>query len=158
FAPPPADDDPHPPEDAWRVWHIGPRLDYEVYLPIPGDARPWPQQIVDLFTARTGRPMVAPPWAFGPRRRINRSSIVAGVAEIQPMRDLALAIPAADDAVHFLPAGTDVGREAELADWTRRGAALGYRTMCYFNSLFAKGDTNPLRDQVATAVQNGWFL
>ena len=35
-------------------------LAFEVYLPIPGDARPWPQHVVDLFTARVGRPMSPP--------------------------------------------------------------------------------------------------
>ena len=38
--------------DAWRAWHIGPTLAFEIYVPTPGDARPWPLQVIDQFTAR----------------------------------------------------------------------------------------------------------
>ena len=42
------------------------------------------------------------------------------------MRDLDLAITAADDTTHFLPDGGDIGHEAELRAWMQgaRGARL----------------------------------
>lgn len=61
------------------------------------------------FNLATDRPMLPPPWAFGPRRRINHDDSQGSVPEIQAMRDLDLAITAADDAVRFLPAGSHVG-------------------------------------------------
>ena len=39
------------------------------------------------------------------------------------MRDNGLAITAADDALHFLPDGSDIGNEAELRAWV----AVGHR-------------------------------
>ena len=144
--------------DAWRVWHTGPSLAYEIYLPIEGDARPWPYHVIDRFTAAVGRPMVPPTWAFGPRRRINRGDMQNGVPEIQAMRDLDLAITAVDDSVHFLPAGVDVGNEATLAAWVAEAAALGYRVAGYYNPYFSTSDTSPLAPLVAEGVAKGYFL
>jgi alpha-glucosidase (family GH31 glycosyl hydrolase) len=148
-------------DDAWQVFDAGPRLAYEVYLPRPSDERPWPYQVVDAFTARTGRPMVPPPWAYGPRRRIGRGSMksngVAMVPEIQAMRDLDLAITGADDAMHFLPAGSDIGIEDELRAWTDAGHRLGYKVMGYYNSLFAS-DPSPLSSTVERGLANNYFL
>ena len=145
-------------DDAWRVWHIGPSLAYEVYVPIPGDERPWPYHLVDLFTERTGRPMLPAPWIFGPRRRIGRNDTALGVPEIQAMRDQDLAITAVDDAVHFLPEGSHVGREDELSAWVAEAAALGYRVNGYYNSLLADTPDNPIRAEVDRGIENGWFL
>ncbi len=145
-------------DDAWRVWHIGPSLAYEVYVPIPGDERPWPYHLVDLFTARTGRPMIPPAWTFGPRRRIGRNDMALGVPEIQAMRDEDLAITAVDDAVHFLPAGSHVGREDDLRAWVAEARGLGYRVCGYYNSLLADTADNPLRAEVDRGLDNGWFL
>src|SRR5450432_2440582 len=100
--------------DAWRAWEIGPTLAFEIYVPHAGDDRPWPLQVLDTFTAATGRPMVPPDWSFGPRRRINRDGMVAGVPEIQAMRDHGLALTQVDDTLHFLPDGNDLGHEDEL--------------------------------------------
>jgi sulfoquinovosidase len=144
--------------DAWRVWEIGPSLSYELYLPIPADPRPWPYHLVDLFTAATGRPMLPPAWSYGPRRRIGAGSLVNGVPEIQVMRDEDLAITAVDDALHFLPAGSHVGREAELAAWVASAHALGYKVNGYYNSLLANDPESPLWDEVQKGIANGWFL
>jgi len=118
-------------DDAWRVWEIGPELAFEVYLPKPADTRPWPYQIINLFTEATGRPRVAPAWTYGPRRRIGRGSMQDGVPEIQAMRDRDLAITGLDDAVHFLPAGScsfsmDGGTKATI--WTSSEAMDAWRT------------------------------
>ena len=150
-------------DDAWRVWHLGPKLAFEVYLPTPDDDRPWPLQLIDRFTAATGRPMVPPAWTFGPRRRIGRNDkqiLPSGeeVSEIQAHRALDLALTAVDDAVHFLPAGSDVGREAELAAWTASAAALGLRVNGYYNAYLEDEDDNPLQDELQRGKDNGWFL
>jgi sulfoquinovosidase len=144
--------------DAWRVWHIGPSLAYEVYLPAPGDARPWPLQAIDQFTAATGRPMVPPAWSFGPRRRINRGALINGVPELQAMRDQDLAITVADDATHFLPGGSDIGHEAELRAWVDSGTALGYKMFAYYNPYVAADSSSPMAPEVQRAIANDWLL
>lgn len=148
-------------DDAWQVFDAGPRLAYEVYLPRPSDDRAWPYQVVDAFTARTGRPMVPPPWAYGPRRRIGRGAMrsngTATVPEIQAMRDLDLAITSADDALHFLPTGSDIGIEDELRAWTAEGHRLGFKVMGYYNALFGS-DPSPISATVERGLQNGYFL
>lgn len=146
----------HP--EAWRAWHIGPDLQYEVYVPIPADPRPWPYHLIDLFTSATGRPMVPPAWSFGPRRRINRGARQGGASEIQAMRDQGLAITALDDTTHFLPAGTDLDQEDALRAWVADARRLGYVSICYYNPYLAKGDQNPLRGDVQQGLQSGWFL
>lgn len=144
--------------NAWRVWGAGPTLAFEIYTPTTGDDRPWPYHLIDRFTETTGRPMTPPAWTFGPRRRINRSDTQGGVSEIQAMRDLDLAITALDDSVHFLPKGSHIGHEAELATWVADAAALGYRANCYYNSLFMKGPESPFATEVEQAVADGYFV
>ncbi|MEI8255107.1 MAG: hypothetical protein WCJ30_05480, partial [Deltaproteobacteria bacterium] len=144
--------------DAWRAWHIGPSLAYEIYLPRADDVRPWPYQLIDRFTQTTGRPMIPPAWTFGPRRRVGRGSMQHGVSEVQAMRDLDLAVTAVDDAVHFLPAGSHVGREPALTAWTTDARRLGYRVCGYYNSLLSSAPDNPIRAEVDQALQNRWVL
>ncbi len=143
--------------DAFRAWHTGPTLAFEVYLPHSDDSRPFPQQLVDRFTAATGRPLLPPAWTFGPRRRINRGTLVGGVPEFQAMRQQDLAITALDDALHFLPGGSHLGSEAALRSFTASARALGYRVNGYYNSLFAKEDT-PLQPVVDEGLASGYFL
>jgi sulfoquinovosidase len=144
-------------DDAWRVWHLGPSFSYEVFLP-PGDGRPWPHQVVDAFTARTGRPMIPPAWSFGPRRRIGAGDQVEGVPEIQAMRDEGLAITVADDARHFLPRGIDESEHDALRAWTSSAKALGYRVFCYYNPYLADDPTMAWRDKYEEGLANGYFL
>jgi alpha-glucosidase (family GH31 glycosyl hydrolase) len=144
--------------DAWRVWHIGPRLAYEVYLPDPADARPWTHQVLDRFTAKTGRPMIPPAWSFGPRRRIDPGDVQNGVPEIQAMRDLHLAITVADDARHFLPTGSDLGHEDELRAWTAAAHRLGYRVIAYYNPYLADDPAGALAAKTEEGLAQGYFL
>lgn len=146
------------PADVWRVWDTGPTTAFEVFLPPAADPRPWPQRIVDAFTARVGRPMLPAPWVLGPRRRVGRGSTVDGLAEIQAMREQDLAITAVDDAVHFLPKGSHVGVEDELAAWTETAHALGYKVIGYYNSLFADLPDSPIYDFLEEGKKNGYFL
>lgn len=145
-------------DDAWRVWHTGPDLAYEVYTPSADDDRPWPYHLVDRFTEVTGRPMVPPPWAYGPRRRLGPNSMVAGVPEDQAMRDQDLALTAIDDALHFYPNGSHIGREQALSAWTARARALGYRVNGYYNSMINIAPESPLAPHAAEGLANGYFL
>jgi len=144
--------------DAWRAWQVGPAMAYEIYLPHPGDARPWPYHLIDAFTVRTGRPMRPPAWAFGPRRRINRGNMQAGVSEIQAMRDRDLAITTADDALHFFPAGDHVGNEDALRAWVSAAGALGHHVDGYYNSMLSTRADSPLLPLVASGESAGYFL
>src|SRR5262249_28389061 len=144
--------------DAWRVWTAGPTLAFEVLVPIPGDTRPWPYQIIDLFTARTGRPMLAPDWSYGPRRRVGHSSTVNGVNELQLMRDLKLAITTFDDNNHFTPRGAVPGEVADDTIDNVAKRALGYRVVAYFNPFFSIDPTDPIAATTAQGQQNGSFL
>lgn len=146
------------PQDVWRVRDTGPSTAFEVFLPPAADARPWPQRIVDAFTARVGRPMLPAPWVFGPRRRVGRGSMVGPKSEIQAMREEDLAITAVDDAVHFLPKGSHVGYEDDLAAWTERAHALGYKVMGYYNSLFADLPDSPIHEYLEEGKKKGYFL
>jgi alpha-D-xyloside xylohydrolase len=144
--------------DAWRVWAAGPELAFEVLVPIPGDPRPWPYQIIDLFTQRTGRPMLAPDWTYGPRRRVGHGSIQNGVNELQAMRDLKLAITAFDDANHFTPRGPVPGEVAAFTVDNAAKRALGYRAVAYFNPFFSIDPTDPIAPITAMGQSAGYFL
>jgi len=145
-------------DDAWRVWHVAPTLAYEVYVPTPTDPRPWPYQVIDAFTATTGRPMMPPTWSMGPRRRIGIGDQVDGVPEIQKMRDLDLAITSVDDAVHFYPSASHLGRESQLAAWVASAEALGYRVNGYYNSFVNNDPESPIASWAAEGVANGYFV
>ncbi len=142
---------------SWRVSHYGPRLDYEVYVPSSSDVRPWPYHLVDSFTAATGRPMLPPKWAFGPRRRVSRRSLRQDVPEIQAMRDYDLALTGIDDAMHFFPHAAHQGRQWELAEWVQSARSLGYRVNGYYNSFVSR--SSPVFAPILPeAVRRGYFL
>jgi alpha-glucosidase (family GH31 glycosyl hydrolase) len=144
--------------DAWKVWHIGPTLAFEVFVPIPGDARPWPYHIIDLFTARTGRPMRAPAWAYGPRRRIGHGSQVNGVSELQAMRDQDLAVTIMDDNNHFLPRGPVPGETERFAADNVNAKRLGYRVVGYFNGMVSDNPADPIAAVAAAGAAAGYYL
>lgn len=144
--------------DAWRAWSIGPSLAYEIYLPAPGDARPWPLQAIDQFTAATGRPMIPPDWSFGPRRRINRGSIVNGVSEIQAMRDAKLAISVADDNDHFSPDGGDIGHETEIRSFISDASNIGYRVVGYYNPYYSTDPASANYSDTQNGLSKNYFL
>jgi alpha-glucosidase (family GH31 glycosyl hydrolase) len=142
--------------DRWRAWHIGPTLNYEIYVPLDGDARPWPLTLIDLFTATTGRPMVPVAWSFGPRRRINRSTLVGGVLEAQAMRDQGLAISAADDANHYLPRGGRLDAGGLAYNDTLK--SLGYKPVCYFNPYISTDPAAAIAPQAQVGLDQHYYL
>jgi sulfoquinovosidase len=137
--------------DAWRAWHIGPTLAFEVYVGTP-------LAEIDSFTQTTGRPMIPPDWSFGPRRRINRETMINGVSEIQAMRDNDLALTSVDDALHFLPAASDQGNEQTLRDWTAANAQLGYKVIGYYNPYFSSDPAAPNAADTQYAIAHDYFL
>ena len=107
-----------------------------------------PLDAIDDFTADTGRPLIPPAWAYGPRRRINRGAKVEGVDEWQLMRDRKLPLTAVDDALHVLPSGSQIGIEPELRAWTALLHANGFKAMAYNNpyvSMTAAGSAADYR-------------
>ena len=144
--------------DAWRAWHVGPRLAYEVYVPTPDDDRPWPYQVIDSFTRATGRPMLPPAWAFGPRRRVGAHSMQDGESEIATMRRLKLPVTAVDDAEHFYPSGSHIGHEQELAAWTAAARELGYRVNGYYNSFVDRDPKRPIAAWARQGREAGYYL
>jgi len=137
--------------DAWRAWHVGPDLAFEVYVGTP-------LAIINSFTAATGRPMIPPAWSFGPRRRINRGAMIGNVSELQAMRDNDLAITSADDTTHFLPDGVDIGHEDELRTWVQGAAALGYKMIGYYNPYYSASATSPLAAVTQQGLGAHYFL
>ncbi|MCA9644861.1 MAG: hypothetical protein KC492_29435, partial [Myxococcales bacterium] len=109
------------------------------------------------YTEDTGKPIIPADWVFGPRRRVGSGSMVNGVPEIQAMRDADIAITGVDDSVHFLPALSHLGREDELAAWTKAGHAAGYKVMAYNNPYVAESDENAAADY-AYGVEHGLFV
>ena len=113
--------------DTWRIAVDDNRLSLVFYL------RDRPMDAIDDFTSDTGRPLIPPAWAYGPRRRINRGAKVEGVDEWQLMRDRFLPLTAVDDALHILPSGSQFGIEPELRAWTTQLHANGFKVMAYNN-------------------------
>lgn len=137
--------------DRWRVAVNQPGFALTVYV---HDA---PLDSLDDFTADTGRPLVPAPWVFGPRRRISPGDTVDGGPAWQVMRERALPLTGIDDAVHFLPASSQTGREAELRAWTSTLHANGYKAMAYNNPFVAQNAVNALAD-FAEGEANGYFV
>ncbi len=126
--------------DGWRAAANTPKLDATVYV----DADPL--AIIDAFTEDTGRPIVPAPWVFGPRRRVGSGSMVGEVEEYKKMREERIPVTGMDDAVHFLPALSQLGREAELTTWTQNAHALGYKVHAYNNPYVASNHDNATAD------------
>ncbi len=109
------------------------------------------------YAEDTGKAPVPAEWVFGPRRRVGSGSMVEGVPEIQAMRDADIAITGVDDSVHFLPASSQAGREAELHAWTQTAHASGYKVMAYNNPYVAESDPAAAADY-AYGVEHGLFV
>jgi alpha-glucosidase len=138
-------------DDAWRFAVNASKWDATIYVHHD------PLATLDDYTADTGRPMVPAPWVFGARRRVGDTSMVDGVPEWQAMRQAHVPITGMDDAVHFLPALSQTGREAELQQWTATAHAEGYKVMAYNNPYVAANDDKAAADY-AYGVAHGFFV
>ncbi|NUP10613.1 MAG: glycoside hydrolase family 31 protein [Polyangiaceae bacterium] len=137
-------------EDAWRAAVDAASFDATIYV---GD----PLEVIDAYTADTGRPLVPAQWVFGPRRRVGRGDLVDGVEEFRLMRQRHIPVTGVDDAVHFLPALSHLGIEQDLMTWTSDAHALGYKVMAYNNPYVAANNERSAVDY-AYGRENGYFV
>ncbi|HEY0881803.1 MAG TPA: TIM-barrel domain-containing protein [Archangium sp.] len=108
--------------------------------------RDQPLDALDDYTQLTGRPLIPPPWAFGPRRRININRQIEGKLEWALMRERNLPLTGIDDALHVLPSGSQVGREAEVRAWTTELHANGFKVQDYNNPYLSASAPNSMAD------------
>lgn len=127
-------------QDAWRAAVNAGRLDLTVY--VSDD----PLKTLASYTEDTGRPLVPAPWVFGLRRRVGVNAKVGDALEHELMRKKKIPCTGIDDAVHFLPALSHLGREAELMQWTSTLHALGYKAFAYNNPYVAADDAKAAAD------------
>lgn len=138
--------------DGWRVAANAPAFAFTVYV------NDDPLAVLDAFTADTGRPIIPAPWVFGPRRRLSGTSrIPDGGLEWEKMRELKLPITGIDDAVHFLPALSQLGREQELRNWTTLAHQNGIKALAYNNPYVAQNHPNSAAD-FAFGADAGYFV
>lgn len=138
-------------KDAWRMAVNAPSFEATVYV----EADPL-ASIAD-YTEDTGRPMKPAPWVFGPRRRVNHGAMVEGVPEPVAMRKHGIAVTGLDDALHFLPASSQVGIEPEVLAWTQSLHDLGYKAMAYNNPYVAESVPSAAVDY-AFGKDHGFFV
>ncbi len=138
-------------EDAWRAAVNADHLDLTVY--VADD----PLKTLFNYTEDTGRPVVPSPWAFGLRRRVGVNAKVGDELEHVLMRKKKIPCTGIDDAVHFLPALSQLGREAQLQQWTTELHALGYKAFAYNNPYVASGEPSAAAD-FAHGEAEGLFI
>ena len=113
--------------DAWRVAASDGSLKTVIYV------HEDPLASLDDFTRDTGRSFVPATWVFGPRRRVSNGQQANGVEEYKLLRQMKVPTTGVDDAVHLLPARSELGREAELRQWVQDAHAAGFKVMAYNN-------------------------
>ncbi|MFO0726660.1 MAG: glycoside hydrolase family 31 protein [Myxococcota bacterium] len=113
--------------DEWRLAVGATHFAFTVYL------HDDPKESLNDYTADTGRAPIPAPWVFGPRRRVDNGNMVLGMEEWRALRVRGVPTTVLDDSVHFLPNRSEVGREAELKDWTTRMHAEGFKVTAYNN-------------------------
>lgn len=136
--------------DAWRLAANTTALETVVYV------HDDPLASLDDFTRDTGRPMVPASWVFGPRRRVGNRDMVGDVPEWRKLRDARVPTTGLDDAVHLLPARSEIGREDELRAWTAEAHAWGYKVMAYNNPYVSVSKASAAAD-LARGEEGGYF-
>jgi sulfoquinovosidase len=136
--------------DAWRI--AANTNAFETVIYVHDD----PLASLDDFTNDTGRPLVPASWVFGPRRRVGNRDKVDNVEEWRRLREAHVPTTGLDDAVHLLPARSELGREAELKEWTTTAHAWGYKVMAYNNPYvsISKPEAGP---DLAYGKERGFF-
>lgn len=135
----------------FRVYAEEPRLQYRIFV------HDDPKDTLADYTAVTGRARLPAPWVFGPRRRVDRGSMINGVPEYQALRDAKVPTTVLDDATHFLPIGTQVGQEAAIAQYNQALHDLGYKADAYYNPYVSVSAT-ATADLIAYGRQHGFFV
>ena len=121
-------------QSAWRTWSFEPAFHAHVFV------HDSPLDTVEHFTRLTGRAKLPAAWAFGPRRRVDHGAMIDGVPEYEALRTHGVPTTAIDDATHFLPIGSEIGREDELMQWTTDLHDLGFKSIGYYNSYVSVTD------------------
>ncbi|MBX3185428.1 MAG: glycoside hydrolase family 31 protein [Labilithrix sp.] len=136
--------------DAWRAAVNDATLKTVIYV------HDDPLASLDAFTRDTGRPFIPAPWVFGPRRRVSNGSAFLGVEEYKLLRQKKVPTTGLDDAVHFLPARSELGREDELRQWVENAHALGYKVMAY-NNPYVSTSIDKAKADLEHGKANGYF-
>ena len=136
--------------DAFRVAVNDAKLETVIYV------HDDPLALLDDFTRDTGRPMIPAPWVFGPRRIVERGAMVQGVEEQKLLRLKKIPTTALDDNVHFLPARSELGNEAALAQWTADVHAQGFKVLSYYNP-YVSTSFAPAKSDLDYGTANGLF-
>jgi sulfoquinovosidase len=136
--------------DAWRVAVNDGALTTEIFV------HEDPKESLDEFTRETGRPLVPATWVFGPRRRVSHDHMIGEVEEWRLLRQRGVPTTGLDDAVHFLPARSEVGREDVLRAWVENAHAFGYKVMAY-NNPYVSTSIERARADLDHGKANGLF-
>ena len=135
----------------FRVYAAEPALHYHIFV------HDDPRDTLADYTGITGRARLPAPWVFGPRRRVDRSSMVNGMPEAQALRAAGVPTTMVDDATHFLPIGSEIGQEAAFAQYTASVHALGYKAIAYYNPYVSVTDAS-VADLLAYGRAQGYFV
>jgi alpha-glucosidase (family GH31 glycosyl hydrolase) len=134
-----------------RLYAEEPRLRYRILV------HDQPADTLAHFTRLTGRASLPAPWVFGPRRRVDQGTVIDGLPEPEALRKNGVPTTVVDDAAHFLPIGTEVGHEAEMAAYNARVHDLGFKSNAYFNS-YVSVSAPPTADLVAYGRAHDLFV
>jgi sulfoquinovosidase len=137
-------------QDAWRIATNTTSLETIIYV------HEDPRRSLDDFTRDTGRPFVPATWVFGPRRRVGNRDMASGIEEWRLLREKKVPTTGLDDAVHFLPARSELGREEELRQWVETAHANGFKVMAY-NNPYVSMSIERAREDLAHGAANGLF-
>lgn len=141
-------------DDVMRTTVNGDALELVVY--VDDD----PLKVLDLYTEDSGRPFEPAPWVWGPRRRVSPNAKVAAydnAPEIELLRRFHVPTTGVDDAVHLLPARSELGREDELRAWINDAHSWGYKVMAY-NNPYISTSIATASDDLAFGIANDLFL
>ncbi len=136
--------------EAWRISVNNTALEAVLYV------HDDPLASLDDFTRDTGRPFIPAPWVFGPRRRVSNGDQVDGEFEWKKLREAHVPTTGLDDAVHLLPARSELGREEELKTWTSTAHAWGFKVMAYNNPYVSISKASAASD-LAYGKERGLF-
>jgi alpha-glucosidase (family GH31 glycosyl hydrolase) len=106
---------------------------------------PRPLEVIESFSALTGRAPLPEAWAFAPRIRAN---LGGGLPE--KLRQAKAGVTGLDTALHMLPGGGHRGREEGIRAEVARLDTLGFKVLAYFNN-FVSVDYHPVYDEGAAA-------
>ena len=138
-------------DQVFRFYAAEPALHYHVLV------HQDPKDTLAHYTQLTGRAHLPAAWVFGPRRRVDHGSMVAGLPEEQALRAQKVPTTMVDDTTHFLPIGAEVGKEPFLTDWCKQMHAMGYKTIGYYNA-YVSVDNPAAADLLSVGRAKGYFV